>query len=174
MFTLFSRLFLYLFFMWAIRSLVCLEPKGLSKSPSLSWMMVKGEDHSVSPWAHWAWLLMFSPNLKFNPWPFTIPIYVLFHQSADVYCPQEVLHFIHNAGWRNSAQVRLHKIDDPLFSVIYWSLYLVGNGYSGRKPSLSLYTVFVAFNCSSKHSDWISLLYCLWPLAGRNSLGQSS
>lgn len=37
-------------------------------------------------------------------------INVLFLQFADVYCPQEVLHFIHDDGRGTSAQVRLLKV----------------------------------------------------------------
>lgn len=71
---------------------------------------------------------------------------VLFHQSADVYCPQEVLHLIHNAGGGISAQVRLHMTDNPLF--LSHSLVLSLSGTLTR----SLWTVLVAFICSSKQS----------------------
>lgn len=36
-------------------------------------------------------------------------MFALFLQFANVYCPQEVLDFIHNAGRGTSIEVRLHK-----------------------------------------------------------------
>lgn len=102
---LFYRRSLYLSFMWEIRSLACLELRGWSKSSPLNYLGWRDVD-SVPSWAHWAWVLIFG-QVK--------AIYVLFHQLADVYCPQTILHLIHNAGWGSSAQVRLYMRDNPFF-----------------------------------------------------------
>lgn len=103
--TWFYRRSLYLSFMWEIRSLACLELRGWSKSSPLNYLGWRDVD-SVPSWAHWAWVLIFG-QVK--------AIYVLFHQLADVYCPQKILHLIHNAGWGISAQVRSHMRDNPFF-----------------------------------------------------------
>lgn len=78
-------------------------------------------------------------------------INVLFLQFADVYCPQEVLHFIHDDGRGTSAQVRLlkvitHSSSRSLFSSV--SLYHIG-GFLYTAPSSR-----IEFHCSTVFDLW--------------------
>lgn len=143
--------------MWEIKSLVCLEPNGWSKFSSLNYpdsMMLKGK--LIQCYHHeliWAWLLIFG-QVKFQ----SVTILFLFHQSANVYCPQEVLHLIHNAGWGISAQVSFHMTDNPLY------FYSVQHSYStGHQAWLFVLYWWLLFSAQCSQIEFhCSTVFDLW------------